>query len=181
MSKKYDEYIIEHKRAVTMAYDWLRKNLEGITSQDIWDKTEYLISIHDNSKYDENEYKAYDTHFYGNKSYQAEVDFEVAWLKHIHKNPHHWQHWVLYHDDPNKPYTYLEMPTEYMIEMICDWWSFSWRKGDLREIFNWYEEHKIQMLLNVSTREQVVLILDMIKHKLTQMNYTPEVIEDGEE
>ena len=35
--------------------------------------------------------------------------------------------------------TILEMPYDYIIEMICDWWSFSWQSGNLYEIFKWYE------------------------------------------
>lgn len=166
MSARYNEYIKEHTNAVKMAFEWLYKNLSGITSEEIWKKVEHLVSVHDMSKHDADEYNAYDEYFYGNKSYQTTVDFEVAWLKHIHKNPHHWQHWVLYHDDPNKPYTFLEMPTEYVIEMFCDWWSFSWRSGNLYEVFQWYEEHKQHMLLNVSTRAQVEKILELVKEKM---------------
>lgn len=163
MSSRYNEYIVEHKKNVKMAFDWLYKNLSGITSENIWNNSKVLVEKHDDSKYDKDEYDAYDTYFYGSKSYQATVDFEIAWLKHIHKNPHHWQHWILHHDDPNKPYTFLPMPTEYIIEMICDWWSFSWKTGNLYEIFQWYEEHKHQMLLNTETRAQVEKILETIK------------------
>nr|DAE02562.1 MAG TPA: hypothetical protein [Siphoviridae sp. ctmYS12] len=30
----------------------------------------------------------------------------------------------------------MDMPYNYIIEMICDWWAFSWNKGNLQEIFN---------------------------------------------
>lgn len=54
------------------------------------------------------------------------------------------------------------MPDNYIIEMICDWWSFSWDKGKLDEIFDWYEEHKGYMKLSYSTREKVEDILERI-------------------
>lgn len=168
MSAKYDEYLREHKNAVLMAYEWLRNNLSGITSEEVWDKVDHQVRFaHDSSKNDEDEYDAYDKYFYGNnKSYEVLQNFDYAWLSHIHKNKHHWQHWVLYHDDPNKPYTLLPIPDNYIIEMICDWWSFSWRSGNLYEIFQWYEDHKIQMQMNVESKAKVEMILDNIKKKL---------------
>ncbi len=183
MSVRYNEYIREHQNAVKMAFDWLNKNCSGLTSEDIWNKASELVNKHDLSKYNLDEYEAYDQYFYGNKSYQATVEFEQAWNLHIHRNPHHWQHWVLIHDDPNKPYTYLEMPEEYVIEMFCDWWSFSWRKGNLYEIYSWYEEHKITMMLNVSTRAKVELILETVKKVLltTYHKNIDEMIGDNHE
>lgn len=183
MSARYNEYIHEHQNAVKMAFDWLLKNTSGITSEDVWNKASELIDKHDMSKYSEDEYQAYDQYFYGNKSYQAIVDFEQAWNLHIHRNPHHWQYWVLIHDDPNKPYTYLPMPSEYIIEMICDWWSFSWRNGNLYEIYSWYEEHKTTMKLNVGTRETVEMILETIKNILIKTYHKDieEMIGDNHE
>lgn len=55
--------------------------------------------------------------------------------------------------------------------MICDWWSFSWNKGDLYEIFNWYEEHKDKMILHERTREKVEFILYKMKDKLDVINF----------
>ena len=62
------------------------------------------------------------------------------------------------------------MPMEYIIEMICDWWSFSWKTGDLFEIFKWYEEHKDHIKLSVRTRNIVENILENIQYKLTTIN-----------
>ena len=57
------------------------------------------------------------------------------------------------------------MPFEYIIEMICDWWSFSWKSGNMTEIFDWYEKHK-DMKLNPETRKTVKDILAKMKQKL---------------
>ena len=46
--------------------------------------------------------------------------------------------------------------------MIADWWSFSHKTGNLREIFDWYEKHK-GMVLHPNTRKLVESILDKIK------------------
>ena len=58
------------------------------------------------------------------------------------------------------------MPIENIIEMICDWWSFSWNTGNLYEIFEWYEEHKNNMILSENTRGTVEYILEKIKEVL---------------
>ena len=93
-------------------------------------------------------------------------DFQLAWLHHIHHNPHHWQHWVLINDDSAEGAVCLEMPRCYIIEMICDWWSFSWAKDDLTEIFRWYDEHREHMLLAKNIRETVEDILSKMAEKL---------------
>lgn len=115
---------------------------------------------HDASKSKPDEYEAYDAYFYGgNRSYAVVQAFQRAWLLHIHRNPHHWQHWVLINDDPGEGEVLLEMPYNYIIEMICDWWAFSWAEGNLSEIFSWYDEHKDYIKLNPKTRETVEDIL----------------------
>lgn len=161
MSKKYDEYLIDHIGGVKKAFSWLCEHFPDIA--DKMAEYHYLIDSHDNSKYGEEEYDAYDNYFYANQSYAVVQAFNRAWLHHIHLNPHHWQYWVLIHDD--EPEEYIEMPYHYVIEMICDWWSFSWKSGDLTSIFKWYNEHK-SMRLHPNTRKLVEEILDKIKEEL---------------
>lgn len=173
MSVQYDEYIKEHKANVYKAFQWLLYN--GVIDdydENVLNEAKYLCEyLHDESKYSKEEYDAYDKYFYGrNRSYAVVQDFNKAWLHHIHANPHHWQHWVLINDDPNQGEIILDMPDEYIIEMICDWWSFSWKQDKLDEIFTWYEEHKDHMKLSERTRDQVKEILNMIKNKLTELN-----------
>lgn len=85
------------------------------------------------------------------------------------KPPHHWQYWVLINDDPEEGEIVLEMPYCYILEMICDWWSFSWFKGNLLEIFSWYEEHKNYIKLHPNTRKLVEDILSRIQNKLGEV------------
>jgi hypothetical protein len=163
MSKSYDAYIIEHCENVRKGYDWL------VDHKII--KNEYLMHIihHDLSKWDEEEYKAYDDYFYGKeKTQKVEDAFNYAWLHHIHNNPHHWQHWVLINDDDG--IHALEMPEAYVVELICDWWSFSHKTGKLDEIFNWYRIHKTNMILHRNTKVMIEDILDKIKVALREEN-----------
>lgn len=164
MSEKYNEYIHDHVANVRKAYDWLCKHFEDIRIK--MTQKDGNIFEHDGSKWSAEEYNAYDKYFYsGNKSFKVVQDFNYAWLHHIHNNPHHWQYWVLQHDD--EPEEVLEMPYEYVIEMICDWWSFSFAKGNLEEIFDWYDKHK-NMKLHPKTRKLVEDILQGIKNELNK-------------
>ena len=168
MSVQYDEYIEEHKSNVYEAFNWLLTNIPELTQEEIWTKAERLCAyMHDDSKYDKAEYDAYDAYFYGSeKTQQVKDDFKRAWLLHIHRNPHHWQYWILNNDEPEEGECLLEMPHEQILAMICDWWSFSWKTGDLYEIFNWYDSHKDYIKLNDKTRATVEDILDKIKDQL---------------
>ena len=164
MSQEYTQYISEHKSYVTAAYMWLVEH--NLVDPEFLSETSTTIALHDASKYSTEEYKAYDNYFYGKKTKEVEEAFDYAWLHHIHENPHHWQHWVLFNDD-NGTYG-LEMPKNYVYEMIADWWSFSHKKGDLKEIFSWYAKHKDRMILHANTRKLVEDILDKIKKILEE-------------
>lgn len=168
----YDEYIMEHRQNVLKGFDWMRTNLNTLVDEQIWSLAEYRCSsMHDYSKESEAEYNAYDKYFYarGGRSYQDVRNFQYAWLHHIHNNPHHWQYWVLMNDDEKEGVVCLDMPDEYIIEMICDWWSFSWKKGNLMEIFDWYEERKRYIQLSDATRKKVEVILNLIKASLNEL------------
>lgn len=169
MSIGYDLYLQQHKEGVKKAYEWIRDNLPELVNNDGIDYEWQICQCHDASKSKIDEYEAYDDYFYGgNRSYQVVDHFNRAWLLHIHRNPHHWQHWILINDDPESGEVILEMPHHYVIEMICDWWSFSWRQGSLDEIFKWYDEHKDYIKLNDATRREVESILEQIRAKLDE-------------
>ena len=160
MNTDYSKYIIEHVENVKKAYNWLIE--KEIVSNQLFTQ----MNLHDISKWGREEFDAYDSYFYGKKTEKVKTEFNYAWLHHIHSNPHHWQHWVLINDEDGT--TALEMPTEYVIEMICDWWAFSHKSGNLYEIFDWYENNKSKMLLHPNTKELYESILDKIKVKLDE-------------
>jgi hypothetical protein len=169
MSIAYANYLREHTQDVARAYEWLRENLPDILIGEDCTMMMQIGHQHDLSKLDPEEYEAYDLYFYGKeKTDEVKKNFNYAWLHHIHNNPHHWQYWVLINDDPNKGETILDMPHNYIIEMVCDWWSFSWKKGNLHEIFSWYEERKSHIKLSDKTRATVEDILNKIREKLDE-------------
>lgn len=165
MSKEYDKYLENHRIAVKNAYKWIATYIPEFADT----KTARNIESHDVSKYAPDEYPFYYYYFYGKQSQGVTLAFNRAWLMHIHRNPHHWQYWVLINDDTEEGTICIEMPYEYIIEMICDWWSFSWIKGDLFEIFTWYEDHKNHIMLHHNTRLIVEEILERMRKTLTEV------------
>lgn len=171
MSKEYDEYLKAHIGAVKMAAQWMIDHRLGavndLSDQEL-DDLMFHASEHDASKWCTAEYGPYDDYFYGEPN---EDDFNFAWLHHIHHNPHHWQHWILTNgygkfSEPGVV-TAFEMPHVYALEMVADWWSFSWRSGNLSEIFDWYESHKDRIVLHESTREYVEGVLGEIREAIS--------------
>lgn len=170
MSKEYDAYIKQHVENVYKGFKWIEDNAPELLLDEYSDYDyKHLIFNHDTTKCSPDEYEAYDAYFYGgNRSFEVVSSFRRAWLLHIHRNPHHWQYWVLINDDPNEGEIIIDMPLPYIIEMICDWWSFSWQKGDLTEIFKWYEERKEYIKLSDKTRKTVEHILKLIASKIEE-------------
>lgn len=174
MSKEYDIYLKEHIRNVGEALKWMRDREiipDKLDDNGVW-SWEGIGLAHDTSKYFVEEYDAYDDYFYGKEGKDEDdisvIDeaFDYAWLHHIHANPHHWQYWVLIEDEGK--IKALEMPNVYVYEMIADWWSFSWKTGNLREIFDWYEKHREKIQLHPETRKLVDKTLKAIEWELDQ-------------
>lgn len=167
MSEQYNRYLSQHRKNVQKGWEWLVDNLPELLDNVDISKMNKQIANHDSSKNSPEEYAAYDLYFYGNsQSYAVVENFRKAWLHHIHANPHHWQHWILVNDDSDEGEILLEMPLNYILEMICDWWAFSWQKKDLSEIFSWYDEHQNYIKLAPKTRETVEDILWELRGRL---------------
>lgn len=175
MSYAYDQYLAEHIGNVNKGLHWMLDNLALSQEEKTAIETAMTEFNHDESKYSTEEYNAYDQYFYGgNRSYKVVQDFNYAWLHHIHQNPHHWQYWVLLEDDPETelPYKTLMIPLPYIFEMIADWWSFSWKSGNLFEIFNWYAEHRDKQYINLNSR----MILERILEKIWDVLIMQETV-----
>jgi len=189
VSIEYDQYLVEHKSAVIKAWNWMQDHL--LFEIEPWFREKYNdvlfdpfdiyeisenIARHDESKTNPDEYHAYDAYFYGNnKSFAVVNDFNRAFLYHLHRNPHHWQYWVLTPDSKGEGEKLIEIPIPYIFEMICDWWSFSWRKGDLYEIFNWWDQRKDYIRMHKRSREAVEKILQSIKEILDAEKVPEEI------
>lgn len=169
MSFEYDRYLRQHRESVAEAYYWIHDHIPEVLKEPEKYHYEHQICFaHDESKTRGDEYRAYDAYFYGgNRSYAVMQDFKVAWLTHIHRNPHHWQYWILVNDDPEEGEVILDMPYNYIVEMVCDWMAFSFVKRDLTEVLRWYEQHAGYMKLSDNTRRDVEWILGKIRERVT--------------
>ena len=169
MKKSYEEYLTQHIGNVKLGFEWMLINLPELFEEFDTDYLGNLISQHDASKYSEEEFEPYAEYFYGNEGGEDVLyEFNKAWLHHQHHNPHHWQHWVLREDDGNT--IAIEMPKEYAIEMISDWWAFSWKENNLYEIFTWYENNTEKHIFHENTRKLVEDILATLKNKLDEIH-----------
>ena len=167
MSMEYDTYLIEHISNVQKGLEFFKSHMPELVGKEpscMIHDLKAQFANHDKSKYDEEEYAAYDAYFYGEKTQAVLDEFNHAWLHHIHHNPHHWQYYILIQDDDET--ICVEMPYHYVLEMICDWWAFSWKKGDLFEIFKWYDDYKKHIQLHPETRKTVEDILNKLRAKL---------------
>ena len=123
--EEYKDYVIAHKKRVNKFADWLLENcpevFEGVDAYTFMD----LIKEHDESKFSEEEFEPYAQKWFGDKKKTRE--YELAWKHHWLYNEHHPEHWLG-----------EDMPYIYILEMLCDWGSFSIDKGDLKELSDFY-------------------------------------------
>lgn len=160
---RYLRYVIRHKWFVLIA--GLR--IRGIS---IW-----RLIIHDWSKFTPSEWRAYVHFFYGPKvvgdprgesaNYNpgaGPIYFNLAWLKHQHRNPHHWQHWVL-REDSGKTFA-LPMPEHFVREMVADWMGAGRAMTGRWEVHEWYTKNKEKMLFAPESRALAESLLGKMPH-----------------
>ncbi len=75
--------------------------------------------------------------------------FDAAWLKHLHRNPHHWQHWVLREDSGGTKV--LEMSDTSRREMLADWMGAGKALGFGDNPVNWFIKNRKHMVLHLGT------------------------------
>ena len=141
--KEYLEYINAHKERVEEFASWLEENcpevFDGVDTDVFWD----LIKEHDESKFSEEEFEPYAQRWHGDKKKTPE--YELAWEHHWQNNEHHPEYWLG-----------EDMPYIYILEMLCDWGSFSIDKGDLGELSDFYynkAENDPEKNLSEATKE----------------------------
>ena len=160
--EEYRNYIEEHKDRVKQFAEWLRGQLPEIFDGIDFDDFNELIQEHDDSKYSEEEFEAYAQHFYGpNKNNKNDLEFEEAWKHHWMNNEHHPEFWLG-----------EDMPYIYILEMLCDWGSFSIASGDFKELSEfYYTKAKDDEEKNLSENTKVIIeeILEKINSVLSSI------------
>ncbi len=163
---KYLSYLVRHKWYVMLACFRYGLYWQGI--------------VHDWSKFLPSEWLPYAESFYGSRSKligeiqkthvalsQEEThdlatirrQFDIAWLKHQHRNPHHWQHWVLREDSGLTKV--LPMPRRYLLEMLADWEGAGRAiTGKTGTTPGWYAKNRDKIMLHEDTRWSVDIMLE---------------------
>jgi hypothetical protein len=145
---RYASYVVRHK------YFVFRAGLK--TGAPIW-----RLIIHDWSKLTPAEWGPYVRQFY-DKENKIPGQFEKAWLHHIHKNPHHWNHWVLPGDSTHMDREHdrvLRMPDKLVREMVADWMGAGRAITGQWDIVEWYRANSEKIQLHPGVRVQVANLI----------------------
>lgn len=120
------------------------------------------LVLHDWDKFLPRMIYSYANYFYGDKKISTENGyfhkpgendvFDLNWLKHIHLNKHHWQHWILQNDEDGKKV--LCMPINDTLEMLADWYGAAMAQNN-PDVKKWYLKHYHNIILHSKTRNFV--------------------------
>lgn len=142
----------------------------------------WIAIFHDWDKFLPDEFLPYARTFYaldGTKQYVESVDFARAWMKHQHRNKHHWQYWLNAGKTPLSRTNILvwdrgtssiviedgvfdwdthgvisvrePMPDVYRREMLADWRGAGLANGN-SDTRGWYLANKDKLKLHPETR-----------------------------
>lgn len=141
---RYFLYILDHKLNVLI---------------ECWQEGLYLQGlIHDMSKFSPQEFFPYAHKFYSDKKDEhTELSWKKAWLHHQNCNKHHWEYWIVNKNTREA----LPMPKKYIIEMVCDWRSFSRKWGRKVKESNLVERmvNSDSVILHPATKEELENLL----------------------
>ena len=153
---RYLFYVLRHKWYVFVA--GLRLGLG------LWQ-----LLIHDYSKFGRAEWGPYVRYFYnvqgmpvgrrdstGAYTPSEKEAFAVAWLHHLHTNPHHWEWWVA-RSKVGEPRP-IRMPMKFVREMVADWKGAGQAQG-MPDTQAWYAANSRFMMLHPDTRKDVEAFL----------------------
>lgn len=131
---------------------------------------ESQLAIHDKSKWTEDEFPRYAANFHGKTSpvnaQRVADNMALAWLHHIHHNPHHWQFWM-FPDGYSPKSSSLEkgiifMPENYLREMVADWMGASMAYTGSWDMLDWLNMNLKNVKLHSKSWLVLVKILEEI-------------------
>ena len=131
---RYAAYVLRHKLEV---FKWCWRF--GIPWRGIW---------HDCSKFSPAEFGPHARYFYGPPEKRNIASLDAAFLRHIHRNKHHFNYWMLI--DHEGYVLCADMPLRYRKEMLADWLAKGASQG--QDAIDWYERHSATIGLHPDTR-----------------------------
>lgn len=130
------------------------------------------LDKHDNSKWRKIQFGGYAKHFFGGG---AGDRFALAWLDHIHRENHHWEHWLFSNGySPKGSHVErgaIQMPKHYALEMIADWQGASRIYVGTYEMSSWLEKNISKISLHSKTALFVEEQLNKLGYKNITSNY----------
>ena len=170
--QEYDAYIKDHIDNVKLIWKYAANVSELHIDDETFVSIDHLISEHDKSKFNPNEYDDYRRYFYPTEWEKKYIDkvilknnFDLAWNHHQKVNKHHWQYWILM----DAEFKILNIPYIYLIEMLCDWAAMSLRFKDAPSEF--YSKNKKSMILANNSKiiiQKLLPIFDSIVNEINQ-------------
>ena len=109
----------------------------------------WRLIVHDWSKLTPAEWGPYVRAFYAEHRSRP-GEFDRAWLHHQHRNPHHWQHWLLQEDDGDLKA--LPMPEGLVREMVADWMGAGRAITGRWDVASWYAANVLKIRLHPDAR-----------------------------
>lgn len=155
------EYIETHIENIKKAYNWIKEYCPEILENVDKKELEKNIEKHDASKYSKEEFMPYARYFFLGDKEKYQKEFDVAKWHHYKHNPHHPEYW-----------DGKVMPEVYIIEQICDWWTFGWKSNDLADIFkfNKNNEEKFKKLMHPKSYARLQELLKILQKKLNELD-----------
>ena len=162
--EKSNNYVILHRKFVKQAFNILKPKLIGFLDLDKakLNTISQHIEEHDLSKFEPEEAIPYAKFFWGEKDDKVIEEFKIATKLHKSRNLHHPEYWM------NKNRETNEMPLIYIVEMVCDWWSFGLMQNNPAEIFDYYENNKGKYKFSSEITEIVEELLSLIQQSIRE-------------
>jgi Family of unknown function (DUF5662) len=138
----YLKYVLRHKWFVFLACLKLKVPLTHAI-------------FHDWTKFLPSEWWSYVNAFYnsdGSKKYDP-IPMKSGWNNHQKRNRHHWQYWLLTWDKGNVEA--LEMPDQYVREMIADWLGASKAITGAWDLSGWLSKNGQNIIVHTYTEELI--------------------------
>ena len=169
--KEYLAYISQHRNYVIEAAYELFFNNTTDPDTDLFTMQEYAdakfklkdrVPVHDNSKYDNEEFPYYRAKWYpteeeiANPNPDILENYQEAWKHHYLNNDHHVEYWFYKNNAPQ------DMSLDAIMEMICDWEAVSrYNSGSIRE---WYQNSAVRekKCMTDNTKKIVEFFLDFL-------------------
>ena len=204
----YTDYIDTHVAFVKKAYEDLFKDIPSNLSGGFFaddnnvDCIEARIEKHDGDKYNDERFEIYRKNHYPMDESEKEENLSTynsdkGWIGHWKANPHHWEYWLsffpkeldmvirTYDYDGNYYEATLENQLKCAyIEMICDWFSFSYKglkekdngtetpksaTGEPMSFKEWYKTAKKNIKIHPKMEDWFDKLLEYVQDKFEEV------------